>query len=555
MLSFAAQRKNLQFISDIAPDIERDCVVLGDPGRVRQIITNLLTNSIKFTHQGFVKLSVTKEKETDDIVEVRFSVQDTGIGIDDVIRKRLFQPFSQGDASTARKFGGTGLGLTICKSLLELMHGRMTLDSVVNQGTTATFWVPFNKTNEAQPSNLVKILPLPDRLQSEMSVSCNSSELDQHGAGPNGDLMGSPLDKGKSPTKLRASILPDEEDLSADERSKIHVLVVEDNAINQQIATKTIQKLGFQVSAAWNGREALDYLAASKDGKSRKPDIILMDVQVSYFPPFFPFPFLFSLFITITLWRLVEPERLSSSSGLFHFFSARPVSETRQMPICDGYKATHLLRHHGPYKAFIRDVPIVAMTASAIQGDQEKCRKAGMDDYLAKPVRSKTLEKMLVRWCLNKRMVPTPQLSSAGASICSDESDNCTNAGIPCVGVDDDDENAPAGPTWVESEQEAARSSLLTPKPKALDKPPLFPSPVVNETPAQPPSPPSPDVQIRRVETDELAQQSRDDKLIDAAGGLAVTPLAHTPIMEKGDSLTEANVEKLQREEMRRRMS
>lgn len=280
MLSFAAQRKNLQFIADIAPDIEEDCVVLGDPGRVRQIITNLLTNSIKFTHQGFVKLSVTKEKETDDMVEVRFSVQDTGIGIDNAIRQKLFQPFSQGDASTARKFGGTGLGLTICKSLLELMHGRMTMDSVVNQGTTATFWVPFNKPHETQPLNLVNVQPLPDRLQSEMSVSCNSSELEQL-VSATGEIMGSPHDKGKSPTKLRASVLPDDEDLSADERSKIHVLVVEDNAINQQIATKTIQKLGFQVSAAWNGREALDYLAASKEGNKRKPDIILMDVQVS----------------------------------------------------------------------------------------------------------------------------------------------------------------------------------------------------------------------------------------------------------------------------------
>lgn len=289
MLSFAAQRKNLEFLSDIAPDVEEDLVVLGDPGRVRQIITNLLTNSIKFTHQGFVKLSVAKERETDDTIEVRFMVQDTGIGINDVIRKRLFRPFSQGDASTARKFGGTGLGLTICKNLLELMHGRMTLDSAVNQGTTATFWVPFNKPHETQPSSLVKIQPLPDRLQSEMSVSCNSSELDQLGTPPNGELIGNPLEKGKSPTKLRASTLPDEADLSKEQRSKIHVLVVEDNAINQQIATKTIKKLGFEVSAAWNGREALDYLAAAKDGQKRKPDIILMDVQVSNYVPAYPY--------------------------------------------------------------------------------------------------------------------------------------------------------------------------------------------------------------------------------------------------------------------------
>lgn len=282
MLSFAAQRKNLEFISDISPDVAEDLVVLGDPGRVRQIITNLLTNSIKFTHQGHVKLSVTKEKETPDTIEIRFCVQDTGIGIEDEIRKKLFQPFSQGDASTARKFGGTGLGLTICKSLLELMHGRMVLDSVVNQGTTASFWVPFNKPSETQPSNLVKIQPLPDRLQSEMSVSCNSSEYDQMCLpGPNGDL-GSPGDKSRSPTKIRPAV----EDLSKEERSKIHILVVEDNAINQQIATKTIKKLGFEVSAAWNGREALEYLAASQDGQNRKPDIILMDVQVSFVATF-----------------------------------------------------------------------------------------------------------------------------------------------------------------------------------------------------------------------------------------------------------------------------
>lgn len=256
-----------------------DLVVLGDPGRVRQIITNLLTNSIKFTHQGFVKLSVAKERETDENIEIRFMVQDTGIGIDEGTRKRLFQPFSQGDASTARKFGGTGLGLTICKSLLELMHGKMQLDSVINQGTTAYFWVPFNKPQETQPSNVVRVTALPDRLQSEMSVSCNSSEFDQMGTPPPTDLLG-PSELGKSPRrKVSLKQASSQEDLAASERSKIHVLVVEDNPINQQIAIKTIKKFGFNVSAAWNGKEALEYLAHAQDGKNRKPDIILMVSQ------------------------------------------------------------------------------------------------------------------------------------------------------------------------------------------------------------------------------------------------------------------------------------
>ncbi|CAN8101426.1 unnamed protein product [Discula destructiva] len=517
MLSFAAQRKNLEFISDIAPEVEEDLVVLGDPGRVRQIITNLLTNSIKFTHQGFVKLSVTKEKETEDKIVLRFEVQDTGIGIDDAIRKRLFQPFSQGDASTARKFGGTGLGLTICKSLLDLMHGRMSLDSVVNQGTTATFWLPFNKPLDTQPSNLVKIEGLPGRLQSEMSVSCNSSERDGHGTPPiSGEFASSSLEKVKpSPTKLRASILRDDVDLSPEARSKIHVLVVEDNAINQQIATKTIKKLGFNVSASWNGREALEYLAAAKEGQHQKPDIILMDVQ---------------------------------------------------MPICDGYKATHLLRHHFPYKSYIRDVPIVAMTASAIQGDQEKCRRAGMDDYLAKPVRSKTLEQMLVRWSVNRRALSTHRPHKSD-SVCTDSSDDCTNSGIPCVGIDqvEDDGELPTPHERLAAsalDLEEQRNSLPTPRPSKVS--PVIPSSAsrsffsshdaFSSAPEPPSSPAAP--QIHRVETDELAQQSRDDKLLGAAGGgPSVSPMAHTPSMEKGEALTEANVEKFQREERRRRMS
>lgn len=201
------------------------------------------------------------------------------------------------------------------------------------------------------------------------------------------------------------------------------------------------------------------------------------------------------------------------------------------------------------------------MTASAIQGDKEKCRRAGMDDYLAKPVQSKTLEKMLVRWSLNKRTLPTPEPSST-ASDCSASSDNCTNSGIPCVGIEDGEEEErqtsmprgrPLPSPFAGSEPEDSRSMLLTPRPKLSPVPSqsFFDSPAHTE----PSSPAVP--QIRRVETDELAQQSRDDKLIDAAGGGAagVSPLVHTPMIEKGEALTEANVEKFQREERMRRMS
>lgn len=185
-----------------------------------------------------------------------------------------------------------------------------------------------------------------------------------------------------------------------------------------------------------------------------------------------------------------------------------------------------------------------------------------MDDYLAKPVQSKMLEKMLVRWTLNKRTLPTPEPSSA-ASDCSASSDNCTNSGIPGVGIEEKEEasqapqafgslQAPLHNPGIEGGDDS-RSSLLTPKPKLSP----LPSQSFFDLPrsTEPSSPAVP--QIRRVETDEMAQQSRDDKLIDAAGGGAtgVSPLVHTPLIEKGEALTEANVEKFQREERLRRMS
>lgn len=184
MLGFAAERKNLTFESNISVGTD-DLIVLGDPGRVRQIITNLLTNSIKFTSEGIVRFSVLKDRETADVIEIKFMIEDTGIGIEEEVRKRLFQPFSQADSSTARRFGGTGLGLTICQNLVDLMHGRITLESSVGNGTTAAFWIPFNKPQyHGGQTTLVDIGALPDRLQSEMSVSCSGSDYEYIGTPP-----------------------------------------------------------------------------------------------------------------------------------------------------------------------------------------------------------------------------------------------------------------------------------------------------------------------------------------------------------------------------------
>jgi signal transduction histidine kinase len=229
MLGFAAERKNLIFESDIAVGLDSDLIVMGDPGRVRQIITNLLTNSIKFTSEGRVRFSVLKERETAEIFEVKFVVEDSGIGIEEEVRELLFKPFSQADSSTARRFGGTGLGLTISKNLVDLMHGKISLESTLGYGTTATFWIPFNKPQYHDGSAaLIDIGSLPDRLQSEMSVSCNSSEFDQIV----GTHAQNPIEMHRGKQKARSINMtppvPAELELPAGERAKINVLVVED---------------------------------------------------------------------------------------------------------------------------------------------------------------------------------------------------------------------------------------------------------------------------------------------------------------------------------------
>lgn len=355
MLSFAAERKGLKYIDDI--EQLQSWKVMGDPGRLRQVLTNLLTNSIKFTTDGSVTMRMKAEKETDDFVEVHFTVEDTGIGIEEEVRRKLFKPFSQADSSTARRFGGTGLGLTISKNLVELMHGEIFLESKLGVGTKASFWIPFHKAPyQSNESPLVDLGTIPDRLQSDVSISRPSSDnsvpttpttprvahrRDASGSGipgygpwPEGGAAAEPV-------------------LSEAERKLTQVLVVEDNAVNQQIALKTISKLGFPVRAVWNGKEALDYLRAPSEEQPR-PDIILMDVQ---------------------------------------------------MPIMDGYKATYTIRNAQPFASSpeVQGTPIVAMTASAIQGDREKCQQSGMDDYLAKPVKKTHLEKMLVKWAIEGR--------------------------------------------------------------------------------------------------------------------------------------------------------
>lgn len=257
------------------------------------------------------------------------------------------------------------------------------------------------------------------------------------------------------------------------------------SAINQQIALKTIRKLGFEVSAVWNGKEALDYLSAADEPEPphAKPDIILMDVQ---------------------------------------------------MPIIDGYRATHLIRHHAPYNVSARNIPIVAMTASAIQGDREKCKKAGMDDYLAKPVKGKTLEKMLVRWAITRRVPRTPGAMDSEGSECSEsEAHNCGTAAIPIFGQG----NAKAKALVVQ-EPPTIKTSRPTMSERQNSHSLTLPGTESEGDRAE-----------RREEAEEKATALRDEKLVEAASfhGERLMP-PHGDGRLSGQKLTVENVGKLERE-------
>ncbi|PWN47866.1 hypothetical protein IE53DRAFT_225974 [Violaceomyces palustris] len=305
MLSFATQKKGLEFRN--ACDLKYTGQLIGDAGRLRQVMTNLLTNAIKFTASGSITLRVQETYEDATSLHVHFEVRDTGCGISQGTLKKLFQPFSQADPSFARRFGGTGLGLSICKNLVDLMNGNIGLESVEGKGSNAWFTVPFMKAQATEGR--------------ADTGTPNGQDNDVKMEEPGGSNLGVSENPLKRP------------------RKDIHILVAEDNLINAQIAFKTLRKMGFSCKIAKDGLEALNEV-------TKQPyDCILMDCH---------------------------------------------------MPNCDGYEATRRLRQFDSVD--IRTLPIIAMTASAIRGDREKCLASGMSDYLSKPVKSAALEATLVKW-------------------------------------------------------------------------------------------------------------------------------------------------------------
>ncbi|KAI9812357.1 MAG: hypothetical protein M1832_000445 [Thelocarpon impressellum] len=308
-------------------------LVLGDPVRIHQILMNLLSNSYKFTPRGTVTVAASVEEETEGSIGIRCAVADTGIGIKQEQLKRLFMPFSQADSSTARRYGGSGLGLSICKSLISAMGGRIWIDSAKGVGTTVSFTLTFPKAPE--------------------DAAAVDSQIAARVPGP---ASASP-----TPATARPAAPAQLVDLSRVARDELRICIAEDNPINQKIAVSFIQRLGFHVDAYENGLQAVEQLRAKAD-EGRPYHLVLMDVQ---------------------------------------------------MPELDGYDATRAIRLDE--RRAVREVLVIAMTASAIQGDRELCIDAGMNDYLAKPVRANVLKAMLERYLQQpEKAIPNLQEAANG---------------------------------------------------------------------------------------------------------------------------------------------
>jgi PAS domain S-box-containing protein len=400
--------------------------VRGDAGRVRQIIVNLVGNAIKFTQQGEVVVEVEVESRRDDNVLLHFTVRDTGIGIAPDKQQVIFEAFTQADSSMTRQYGGTGLGLTICSRLVQMMGGKMWLESAPGEGSTfhftARFELPHAKAVDTRPSPAVDLRGVPVLVVDDNStnrkileamlkrwlmapeLACDGAQgllaleraasagapfplvlLDAQmpemdgfsiverirqnprlagatimmltSAGERGDVtrcrelgiavyLVKPIrqselleailaSQGKSPTAPSPVTVITRHTLREDRR-KLQILLVEDNPVNQQVAARLLEKRGHMVTVASNGSEALPFL------KQSRFDLCLMDVQ---------------------------------------------------MPVMDGFEATVAIRKEEALSG--RHLPIIAMTAHAMQGDRERCLAVGMDAYISKPIQGDELIEMV----------------------------------------------------------------------------------------------------------------------------------------------------------------
>jgi PAS domain S-box-containing protein len=303
-----AEVKGLELLCSVAPGIPR--TLIGDPLRLSQILINYVNNAVKFTQQGAVRLAISVRETSTSEIQLLFSVTDTGIGLTEEQMGRLFKSFAQADTSTTRNYGGTGLGLAVSKSLAQAMGGAVGVESV--HGVGSTFW-----------------------FTAQLKIGSGQSMVSNTSNGLQVDSKPAPLlEIHPRGHRLREAQL--------DRIGGARILLVEDNEINQQVASELLQGVGMEVDIAANGQIALQNVEA-RCAVGLPYDIVLMDMQ---------------------------------------------------MPVMDGVTATRLIRESRSAET----LPIVAMTANAMQADRDRCMNAGMNDFVTKPIDPEALWQVLLTW-------------------------------------------------------------------------------------------------------------------------------------------------------------
>lgn len=304
--------KNLALSCFLSPELPS--MIIGDPLRLRQILSNLISNAVKFTEKGQIIISTAIIEEYDSQILLRFEVRDTGIGLDVQTRSKVFESFTQADGSTTRKYGGTGLGLTISRQLAQMMGGEIGVESQLAKGSLFWFTVLFQKIESAS-------YPL---LTTGLATETKK----------NMETVEKPITEQIVKTKEKQADF-------TEQQLNIHVLLAEDNPVNQAVAVYMLELMGSKVTVVEDGSMVFDAL------KKQNFDIILMDCQ---------------------------------------------------MPNMDGFDATRTVRTYENRHPEKKITPVIAVTANTMPGDKENCLAAGMNDFLSKPFKQQTLYEILKKW-------------------------------------------------------------------------------------------------------------------------------------------------------------
>jgi two-component system sensor histidine kinase/response regulator len=426
LLAAQAHGKGLELAALIKPEVPIQ--LCGDPGRLRQIINNLVGNAVKFTSEGEVVITVSRAHETDKHAVLHIQVRDTGIGMDEAAQARLFQPFCQADGSTTRKYGGTGLGLVISKRLVELMHGEIGVESAVGKGTTFWFNVEFEKqTTHLKPLQSHELANLHMLIVDDNAT--NREILDHYAkfwkmrsnAAENGEMALQMLRNAAAHDPYDLAILdmqmPNIDGLMLakaikDDPAVAQTKLVMLTSLGNHLDGAEMKAAGIEACVLKPVKQArlFDRLAQvmaghhqpKKTGKGSTARIIVEPIKPGNSHKIRILLAEDNSINQMVALGLLQKLGFAADTAVNGLEVIAALEKTPydiilmdcQMPELDGYETTQRIRASGKNNS----TRIIAMTANALRGESERCLAVGMDDYLSKPVRIETLRAMLTRW-------------------------------------------------------------------------------------------------------------------------------------------------------------